>query len=184
MSEKILKHKCRIIGLCGSLRKNSINSLILNEIERLSEDQFIFEKYNISRLPYFNPDLDNEKPPGEVADFRQKLKQVDGVIICTPEYVFSIPGVLKNALEWTVSSGEFNGKPTALITASLSGEKTHESLLLVLKTIMAKTGNGCELLIPGARGKFDNQGRLSDSAILMKLQKLISALYKTIHKQN
>ena len=67
--------------------------------------------------------------------FRKSIEEADAVLICTPEYVFSLPGILKNALEWTVSTTVFSDKPTALLTASSSGEKAHESLLLVMKTL-------------------------------------------------
>ncbi len=88
-------------------------------------------------MPHFNPDLDTEEPPGTVKDLRRRLKESDGVLICTPEYVFGVPGALKNAIDWAVSSGEFSDKPTALITASLGGEKAHESLFLTLQTVEA-----------------------------------------------
>lgn len=113
----------KIIAISGSIRKNSINTKILLEIQKLAKNYFVLEIYDITTLPFFNPDLDNHNPPEQVLSFRNKIKQSDGVLICTPEYVFSIPGVLKNAIEWTVSSGEFNHKPTAVITASLSGRK-------------------------------------------------------------
>ena len=92
---------------------------------------------DLDKLPHFNPNLKDENNfPLIVKAFFEKIKNADGVLICTPEYVFSPPAVLKNALEWTVSETIFSYKPTALLVASGLGEKTFESLDLILKTLI------------------------------------------------
>jgi chromate reductase len=101
----------------------------------------------ISTLPHFNPDITTENFSKKVRSFLDLIQQAEDVIICTPEYVFSIPGSLKNALEWTVFSSTFSNKPTAIIVASGLGEKAFESLELVMKTIEAKMRNHSKLLI-------------------------------------
>jgi len=83
-------------------------------------------------LPHFSPDRDGDDPPRSVGRLRELLRTADGVLIGTPEYAFGVPGALKNALDWTVSSGEFDGKPVAAISASplyTGGAKAHASLL-------------------------------------------------------
>lgn len=180
MKNKITTEKLKVLALSGSTRKNSTNIKILEEIQKLTKNFFTLEIYDISTLPFFNPDRDNQDPPEMVISFRKKIKQSDGVLICSPEYVFSMPGILKNAIEWTVSSGEFNYKPAAVITASLSGEKTHESLLLVMKILMADIDEKCQLLISGIRSKINIDGTVKDQHTADKIALLISSFRKSL----
>ncbi|MDQ6469103.1 NADPH-dependent FMN reductase [Flavobacterium sp. LHD-80] len=155
--------KIKIFAINGSTRKNASNFKILKHISENLKSQFeveIFEK--LDRLPHFNPDLDQEKAPESVIHFRNKVAQADGILICTPEYVFSLPGTLKNALEWCVSTTVFSGKKSGLITASASGEMAHDQLLLIMKTVEAKFDNTSTLLIQGVRGKIDNEGKITN----------------------
>src|SRR5882672_3713644 len=128
--------KKKILAICGSTRKTSSNLNLINAIKDLAQANFeltIFER--LTEIPHFNPDLDNETPPDAITDFRKQLREADGILICTPEYAMGVPGTLKNAIDWTVSSCEFSHKPVALITASSLGENAHESLLKTLKII-------------------------------------------------
>src|SRR5262245_29230423 len=128
----------KIFAIIGSTRSDSANLRLVKKIAALTKQVFetaIFEGLN--DLPHFNPDLDKENPPQQVLEFRKQVAEADAVIICTPEYVFSLPGSLKNAIEWCVSTTVFSQKPVGLITASASGDKTHEELKLVMKTIEA-----------------------------------------------
>ena len=122
-----MSSKKKILAIIGSTRANSSNLKLVQHVAALtteSLDVIIFE--GLSELPHFNPDLDTEQPPIAIVKFRQLIADSDGIIICTPEYVFSMPGSLKNAIEWCVSTTLFSKKPTGLITASASGEKGHE----------------------------------------------------------
>lgn len=134
----------------------------------------------LGELPHFNPELDNDTPPTQITELRTLLKQADGVLICTPEYAFGIPGSLKNALDWTVSSGEFVDKPVALITASSVGNNAHAALLLTLGAISAKIADEAALLIPFIRTKVNSNGSITDLEILKSLQKVLGALMGTI----
>ena len=160
----------KILTLCGSTKSNSTNSLILKMLEEMAAGKAEFLAYDISRLSFFNIDLDNEHVPSAVVDFLSQLAEADAVIICSPEYVFSLPGVMKNALEWTVSSSGFSGKPTALIVAATGGEKAFESLQLIMKTIEAAFDESTTLLIQGAKVKA------STSETKEELEKLLRAL--------
>jgi chromate reductase, NAD(P)H dehydrogenase (quinone) len=112
------------------VRKSSSNLNYLKAIEKIGFDIFEFEMYlDLINLPCFDPDLDNENIPKIVSELRSKIRKADGIIICTPEYAMGVPGSLKNLIDWCVGSGEINYKPFALITASLSGQKAHISLL-------------------------------------------------------
>lgn len=149
--------KKKILAICGSTRAQSANLSIIHYVGKLLAEEVELEIYNeLSLLPHFNPDLDKENAPGIIEVLRSKIKDAEGVLICTPEYVFSLPGALKNALEWCVSTILFSEKPVALITASASGAKAHESLQLVMKTIGADVREETTLLIQGAKGKVND----------------------------
>jgi chromate reductase, NAD(P)H dehydrogenase (quinone) len=171
----------KILAICGSTRTESINLVLLQIIKKMIGDKAEFEIFEgLAELPHFNPDLDGESPPAEVVKLRQKIVEANAVIICTPEYVFTLPGSLKNALEWTVSTQVFAAKPCALITASALGQKAHESLLLVMKTIEAKTPAALQLLISHARQKIGVGGEILDpttkSQVVALVEHLIDAL--------
>ena len=172
-----------VLAISGSLRAASTNLKIIENVAALAADSLKISVYQgLSALPQFNPDLDTNEPPETVKDLRRRIKESDGVLICTPEYVFGVPGALKNAIDWTVSSGEFSGKPTALITASLGGEKAHESLLLTLKTVEAKIGENCALLIQYARTKVNAEGEIRNAATVEALKLLIKSFAQTLSK--
>ncbi|MGN6164693.1 MAG: NADPH-dependent FMN reductase [Flavisolibacter sp.] len=130
----------KVFAVCGSTRTHSANLRLLQAIAKLAAAEMETEIYNdLAQLPHFNPDLDkeNDEAPAVVQWLRNKIKEADGVLICTPEYVFSLPGSLKNFIEWMVSTTVFSEKPVAFITASASGVKAHADLQLIMKTIYA-----------------------------------------------
>ncbi|KQB37769.1 NADPH-dependent FMN reductase [Flavobacterium aquidurense] len=166
--------KIKILAITGSTRKNSSNYKILRFISQQIKNSFEVEIFeNLDQLPHFNPDLDNENPPEEVISFRNKIKNADGIIICTPEYVFSLPGSLKNALEWCVSTTVFSNKKTGLITASASGEMAQEQLILIMKTLGSHYTDESLLLIQGIRGKIDDDGKIVNESTFKALQDFI-----------
>ncbi|WP_394776806.1 NADPH-dependent FMN reductase [Flavobacterium sp.] len=167
----MVSKKAKILAITGSTRKNSSNYKILKFISENIKPEFevnIFE--DLADIPHFNPDLDTENPPEKVQSFRNKIIEADGVIICTPEYVYSLPGSLKNALEWCVSTTIFSDKKTGLITASASGEMAHEQLSLIMKTLGAKFEKNNQLLIQGIRGKINEEGKIIDQETEIALQ--------------
>lgn len=173
----------KVLAICGSTRNQSANLGIIRYIEKVLSDEIEFEIFNeLSALPHFNPDLDNDNPPQVVTRFRDKISNADGVLICTPEYIFSLPGALKNAIEWCVSTTILSEKPVGLITASASGTLAHESLQLVMKTINADLRKETQLLIQGAKGKVDNNGTFSHSATADEVEKFCVA-FKTHLKE-
>lgn len=169
----------KIFAICGSTRKNSINLALLEIISDLQKESIDLQIFTqLDYLPHFNPDTDNpENVPTFVINFRNKLKEADGILICTPEYAMGIPGSLKNALDWTVSSMEFSQKPTALITASTSGEKGHQSLLATLKAIEANIDDNTALLISTPKMKIKD-GIITDAETLEKVESLMRNLIK------
>ena len=174
-----MKQKRKILAIIGSTRADSSNLRLVKKLVEFTGDIFeftLFEK--LSELPHFNPDLDNENPPRQISEFRQLIIDTDAVIFCTPEYIFSLPGSLKNAIEWCVSTTIFSQKQVGLITASASGDKGHEELQLVMKTIETKFSVDTTLLIKGIKGKFDQQGNLTDQETIDRLKTFIKAFEK------
>lgn len=167
-------HKKNILALSGSVRKGSANEKILQHLATTYADFIDLNvSFDLSLLPHFNPDL-TDNVPETVHEFITTVAKADGVIICTPEYVFSIPAVLKNALEWTVATTVFSEKPCAIIVASSLGDKAFESLDLIMKTlIQQELDPQAKVLIQGARSKIsaDKEIDAQTTAVLDVLMK-------------
>ena len=173
--------KKNIFAISGSLRSGSSNHNILRYLERMSPANVGFFIYdNLAGIPPFDPGNDHESPPGSVSEFSHHITHADAAIICTPEYAYGIPGQLKNALDWTVSSGSFTGKPTALITASTGGENAHEALIKVLGAIDANLLDEATLLISFIRSKMDSKGNINDAETAESLKAVFNAVLKVI----
>ena len=154
----------RILAISGSLRVGSTNHNILKYLSGLVPADIDYSIYaDLALIPPFDPGNDDDYPPEPVFELRELLKQADGVIICTPEYAFGVPGQLKNMLDWTVSSGSFSEKPVALITASLGGEAAHAAMLLILGALNAQVADGAKLNISFIRSKMDTEGNVTDA---------------------
>lgn len=171
--------KKKIAAICGSTKKSSTNLRLIKAISGLTADDFEFDIINnIDQLPHFNPDLDQDTPPEQVTAFRKKLKEADAVLICTPEYAMGVPGTLKNAIDWTVSSCEFSHKPTALITASSQGFKGHASLLETLRIIESDVREETQLIISYVKTKVNPDGSIKDSATKEQVLSVMQSLLK------
>jgi chromate reductase len=175
----MIKH---ILAISGSLRNTSSNTNILKACATLAPENIQITLYEgLDKLPYFSPELDGESaiPAPTVLDLREQLKHADAVIFCTPEYAFGVPGVLKNALDWIVSSGEFYDKPTAVISASplaTGGDKANASLAQTLTVMSAIITEENKLLIPVVRTKMDAAGNITDKELENTLIRLIQSL--------
>src|SRR5271169_5001096 len=127
----------KIVGISGSLRVGSSNAVLLWTTATLVPEGVevaVFE--GIGGLPHFSPDLDTDAPPLAVREFRALLAAADGFLVSTPEYAHGVPGSLKNALDWVVSSGELYHKPVLLINASPSGGEWAQASLAETLTTM------------------------------------------------
>ncbi|RYE22447.1 MAG: NAD(P)H-dependent oxidoreductase [Sphingobacteriales bacterium] len=161
----------KVLAICGSTRERSSNLQLIEAIKASYETQLeINLSANIGTLPQFNPD-DLGEPGEAVSLFRQQINNADGVLICTPEYAMGVPGALKNAIDWTVSTCEFSNKPVALITASTLGEKGHRALLNTLEVIEADIA---ELLISYIQTKV-KQGQVTDEATNEQIMALMDS---------
>lgn len=169
----------KIFVINGSASEKSSNQKLIDNFADLTKDFFSLTVFNgLKTLPHFDPELSIDNTPQVILDFRHNVEIADGILICTPEYVFSIPSGLKNAIEWCVSTTVFSDKPTGLITASASGEKGHEELQLIMKIVMTKFTSDTTLLIQGIKGKINQQGDITDSKTKDDLTKFIDAFKK------
>jgi chromate reductase len=173
--------KKKVFAISGSTRANSTNHNLIRAIAQLMKEDISIEVYEgINRLPHFDPGLIDASVPAEVAAFRKKLTAADGILICTPEYAHGVPGSLKNAIDWTVGSCEFSGKPTVLITASTDGTHGHAALLETLRVIEARSVDELQLLVRFARTKITSAGDINDTATLEDIKRVMTRFIKLL----
>ncbi|TGJ98711.1 NAD(P)H-dependent oxidoreductase [Leptospira langatensis] len=174
----------KLLAISGSLRKGSTNTALLLAAQKNSRENIEITLADpLDRIPHFNPDLDTETPPESVQVWRDELKKADGIIFSSPEYAFAIPGVLKNALDWIVSSAELYNKPVALINASPSyggAAKAQAALIQLLGVLTAKVVDKAVLNIASVNKKIDAEGNISDPNTAIELQNCVNALAEEI----
>ena len=131
----------RVLAISGSLRTASSNSALVSAAVHVAPVGVEVSTYSeLADVPPFNPDLDTDPAPVGVVRFRAALEACDAILISSPEYAHGVPGVLKNALDWVVGSGELIDKPTALINTSARATHAYASLRETLTTMAAKSG--------------------------------------------
>lgn len=167
--EQIMVH---VLGFAGSLRKNSYNAAALRAASELLPEGMTLEIFDISPIPLFNDDIRLAGFPQPVRDFRERITNADALLIATPEYNFSVPGVLKNALDWA-SRPDKDGflplewKPIALMGATTGLFGTARAQMH-LRSVFVYTNsfvvNKPQVLIARAQERFDEHGRLIDTA--------------------
>jgi chromate reductase, NAD(P)H dehydrogenase (quinone) len=177
----------KILAISGSLRVSSSNTAILRSIAKLAPSNIQLSIYDgLGNLPHFNPELDTDKVIYSVQDWRDLISASDGIIFCTPEYAHGVPGVLKNGLDWIVSSGEFMDKPTAVISASPSidgGVRANDSLVQTLRVMMAKITEERILCIPAVSAKLKGDDAI-DPLTKQSLVSLLDNLVRSIDGRN
>ena len=172
----LMPQKKNIFVIIGSASKNSANLRLMQYIQEQTKDIFnmyLFE--DLKLLPHFDAELSVDNTPLSIIAVKEKIAQADGIIMCSPEYVFSIPSGLKNLIEWCVSSTVFSEKPTGIITASASGVKGHNELQLIMKTVMASFTQDTCLLIQGIKGKINQEGEITERQTIENIAKFIDA---------
>lgn len=173
-----------ILAISGSLRADSSNTAILRAAALLAPEGMRIDPYDgLGDLPHFSPEIDGDTPPDAVRSLRTLLGGADGAIICTPEYAYGMPGSLKNALDWTVSSGEFFGKPVGAISASPSaagGERAHAWLISTLTALGADIVQESSFTIPFVRTRLAQDGTLADPATATMIGSALDALARRI----
>ena len=138
----------QLLAISGSLRRTSLNTALLRAAAQLAPTGVeILLFAGLGDLPLFNPDLEGNEPRS-VLEFRAQLQLRNGVLISSPEYAHGVSGVLKNALDWVVGSGEFSGKPVAIFNSSPRASIAQESLAEIIRTMDARLIADAALALP------------------------------------
>ncbi|MGB0095183.1 MAG: NADPH-dependent FMN reductase [Solirubrobacteraceae bacterium] len=172
----------RILGISGSLRRGSYNTSLLRAAARSLPPGVELELYDgLADLPHYNADLDAESETGPVASLRQAIADADGVLIATPEFNGSIPGALKNGLDWAsrpFPDNALRGKPVAVIGAStgLFGAVWAQAEIRKVLGVIGADVIDVELPVGQAHVAFAEQGRLADPDLRQVLAELVYAL--------
>lgn len=176
-----------ILAISGSLRQASSNTAVLHAMAGVAPAGVTIVHYcQLGELPWFNPDLDSEgdSPPASVGELRALIGRCDGILISSPEYAHGVPGVLKNALDWLVSSLEFPGKPVALINTSPRSTYVHASLIEVLTTMSATLIDDPAFTIPLQGKRLDAAGMLGSPQMAHALSTAMAAFAVALMKEN
>ena len=157
----------RILGISGSLRKGSYNSAALRVAVELAPDDVEVRLADISAIPLYNEDVRLEGLPASVVSLAELIATADAVLVATPEYNYSIPGVLKNAIDWVSKADPqpFSRKPVAIMGASMGAMGTARSqydLRKVFVSLNANVLNQPEIMIASAHARFDAAGNMTD----------------------
>ena len=168
-----------LLGICGALRAASTNRLALHEARRLFGPATWAEAD--LRLPLYDGDLEAEGIPAAVQAFADQIRSADAIVIATPEYNKNLPGVLKNALDWSsrVKGGVWAGKPVAILSAAAGragGERSQYSLRHCLTPLRPRVLPAPEVLIAHSATAFDDAGQLKDPFTIKALTDLMQDL--------
>lgn len=175
----------QILGIVGSLRKDSYNRFALKAAQELVPDGAVLNLIELHGIPVFNQD--NEMAlPASVLEFKRQILAADAILFATPEYNYSLPGGLKNAIDWAsrpYGESAWTGKPAAMMGASVGNLGTARAqyhLRQILVTLDMPTVNQPEVMIANAAQQFDQNGRLTDEPARQFIQQLLGALVQLV----
>jgi chromate reductase len=171
----------RILGIAGSLRRESYNRAALRAATELVPEGASIETFELDGIPAFNQD-EEQQPPAKVTELKKRIREADAILIVTPEYNYSIPGVLKNAIDWAsrpYGDSAWNGKPAAIMGASVGTIGTaraqyHLRQMMVFLNMFPV--NQPEVMIGNASERFDAEGNLTDDATKDFIRQLLQNL--------
>jgi chromate reductase len=179
----VSERRIEIVALVGSLRRQSYNRGLLRSAMLSQPPDMHIHEIPIAGLPFFDEDLEAKGDPPTVRDLKQALARADGVIIVTPEYGYSIPGVLKNALDWAsrpTGRSALRGKPVAIMGASIGRSGTMRAQLHLRQVLLhmgAITIPEPEIYVTFAPDKFNGFGELADKTALDQTRQLVQNLH-------
>ena len=173
----------RILGIAGSVRRESHNRAALRAATQLVPDGATIDVFEIDGLPGF-PEDEEQNPPAKVVDLKQRIRDADAILFVTPEYNYSVPGVLKNAIDWAsrpYGDSAWNGKPAAIMGASIGSIGTaraqyHLRQMFVFLNMFPV--NQPEVMIGNASERFDADGNLTDETSKDLIRQLLQELVK------
>jgi chromate reductase len=176
-----MSNPVHILGIAGSLRRASYNRAALRAATQLVPQDATLEIFELDGIPGFNQD-EEQNPPAKVADFKRRIRAADAMLIVTPEYNYSIPGVLKNAIDWAsrpYGDSAWSGKPVAIMGASIGTIGTARAqyhLRQVFVFLNMFPVNQPEVMIGNAAERFDAQGNMTDETTKDFIRKLLQSL--------
>lgn len=170
-----------ILGIAGSLRKQSFNRALLRAAQELTPQGATIETFELDGIPGFNQD-EEANPPAKVTELKQRIRSADAILFVTPEYNYSLPGVLKNAIDWAsrpYGDSAWNGKPVAIMGASVGSIGTaraqyHLRQSFVFLNMYAV--NQPEVMLGNAHQHFDQDGKLTDETAKKLIRQLLDEL--------
>jgi chromate reductase len=171
----------KILGFAGSLRKDSFNKALLRAALELAPEDAELEIFDLEGIPLFNQDLEKDMPR-KVKEFKKKIRSADAILIATPEYNYSMPGVLKNAVDWAsrpYGDNSFEDKPVAVMSASvgmLGGARAQYHLRQTLVALNMHPINRPEVIVSSADQKIDGKGRVADRETRKRIRELLENL--------
>src|SRR5690349_18842411 len=170
-----------ILGFAGSLRRDSFNKQALRAAQKLVPQGVTLEIFELDGIPLFNQD-EEKNPPAKAAELKSKIRAADAILICTPEYNYSIPGVLKIAIDWAsrpYGDSAWAKKPVAIMGASpgaLGTARAQYHLRQMFVFLDMYAVNQTEVMIANAAQRFDAQGNLTDETSRKLIQQLLQNL--------
>jgi chromate reductase len=177
-----------LLGISGSLRKGSYNTATLRALAELMPAGARLDIIDIADIPLYNGDLDGDSKPPAVVRLKERITQVDGLVLATPEYNYSVSGVLKNVIDW-VSRPAFasvlKGKPTAMVSASMAatgGVRAQQHLKVILAGCLTPIFLYGEVLVGAAQTRFTD-GRLTDEGTRKFLTEFAAAFVAHVAAQ-
>jgi chromate reductase len=176
-----MNEQITIFGFAGSLRRDSYNKSLLHAAMELVPDDAKLEIFDLEGISPFNQDLETRMPK-KVKEFKAKIKAADAILIATPEYNYSIPGILKNAIDWAsrpYGDNAFEGKPVALMSASggmLGAARAQYHLRQTFVFLNMHPINRPEVIVTFANEKIDEKGRVIDEKTREKIRELLESL--------
>lgn len=177
----------RILGIAGSLRRESYNRGALRAATELVPEGATVDIFELDGIPGFNQD-DEQNPPAKIAEFKRRIREADAILFVTPEYNYSIPGVLKNAIDWAsrpYGDNSFDGKPAAIMGASVGAIATARAQYDLRKMFVFLNIfpiNQPEVMIGNAAERFDEQGNLTDEKTKDYIRRLLQNLVDWTHR--
>jgi chromate reductase len=174
-------NKFKILGVLGSLRRDSYNHLALKAAQKLVPKCTVLDIVELSGIPIFNQD-DELAPPASVLAFKQQILAADAILFATPEYNYSVPGGLKNAIDWAsrpYGDSVWQGKPAAIMGVSVGGLGTARAqyhLRQILVSLNMPVVNQPEVMIGHAAKAFNHDGEITDDKTMQVIQHLLIAL--------
>ena len=176
-----IQNSIKILGIAGSLRRGSYNRAALRSAQKLVPKDAVLEIFELDEIPSFNQDLEKQ-PPESVINLKEKVRSADAILFVTPEYNYSIPGVLKNAIDWAsrpYGDNAWDSKPVAVMGASvgmLGTARAQYHLRQVFVDLNVYPLNRPEVMIANAADRFDKDGNLTDQKTRGMIKELMEAL--------